>query len=315
MQETKFLLPQDRLKEKLGKQDFDYDMEEVFEPVTAKQAETTENQEQLSEKQLQTLRASSQTITQAIGQQTQGFVQAIRESSIPLNKNLQKSINEGIQKYNEITNRNNQVLTNLVNSNTVDSSIVKTVSILPNDKIRSQFNLEPVEGSSNLFITNLTNPQQVIIKGSTMIFPNCNTYIMNQPRLSYFISNTQIDKEIQNVKLIYNFLKDMNYDLNDGDKKSSRYTIIEYLFQPQFGSELDRYSDLHTPSRSKSPIYLFLPSDPNELVDQLKLIALENVGGNDNPMLSEQIIAIVDKLLEYECITTNQPQKITSSFS
>ena len=315
MQETKFLLPQDRLKEKLGKQDVDYDMEEVFEPVTAKQAETTENQEQLSEKQLQTLRASSQTITQAIGQQTQGFVQAIRESSIALNKNLQKSINEGIQKYNEITNRNNQVLTNLVNSNTVDSSIVETVSILPNDKIRSQFNLEPVEECSNLFITNLTNPQQVIIKGSTMIFPNRNTYIMNQPRLSYFISNTQIDKEIQNVKLIYNFLKDMNYDLNDGDKKSSRYTIIKYLFQPQFGSELDRYSDLHTPSRGKSPIYLFLPSDPNELVDQLKLIALEKVGGNDNPMLSEQIIAIVDKLLEYECITTNQPQKITSSFS
>ena len=60
--------------------------------------------------------------------------------------------------------------------------------------------------------------------------------------------------------------------------------------------------------------YIFLPSDPDELVDQLELIVLEKVGGNDNPMLCEQIIAIVDKLLEYECITTNEHQNIHSTF-
>ena len=51
--------------------------------------------------------------------------------------------------------------------------------------------------------------------------------------------------------------------------------------------------------------YIILSSDPGEVVDQLKLVMLEKVGGNDNPMLSEQIVAIADKLLEYECITTN----------
>ena len=60
---------------------------------------------------------------------------------------------------------------------------------------------------------------------------------------------------------------------------------------------------------------IFLPSDPDELVDQLKLLYFEKVGGNDNPMFSEQIVAIIDKLLEYECITTNQHQNISSSFS
>ena len=169
-------------------------MEEVFEPVTEKQAEATENRKQLSGKQLQTLRDSSQTTTQAI-----------RESSDALNKNLQKSIEEGIQEFDEITNRIIQVLNNLVNSNTVDSSIVKTVSKLLNDKNRSQFNLEPVEASSNLFTINHTNPQQVIIKGSTMTFQNRNTYNLNDPDLSYFITKTQIDKNIQNVNLIYNF--------------------------------------------------------------------------------------------------------------
>ena len=37
-------------------------------------------------------------------------------------------------------------------------------------------------------------------------------------------------------------------------------------------------------------------------------MVLDKVGGNDNPMLNEQIIAITDKDLEYECITTNQNQ-------
>ena len=129
LQETKSLLHKERLKEKLGKQDFHYDMEELFEPVTFKQHE-------LSEKQIQALRdstrAASQTTVQAIENQTQ----AIRESSNALNNNLQKSIKEGTQEYDEIPNRNNQLLTSLVNSNQVDSIIVKTVSNLLNDKTK-----------------------------------------------------------------------------------------------------------------------------------------------------------------------------------
>ena len=72
------------------------------------------------------------------------------------------------------------------------------------------------------------------------------------------------------------------------------------MLQPQIGSGLN---------------FVFLPSDQDELVDQLKIIVLEKEGGNDNPMLSEQIIAIADKLLQYQCITTNQHQNLISTFS
>ena len=61
--------------------------------------------------------------------------------------------------------------------------------------------------------------------------------------------------------------------------------------------------------------YAFLPSDADELADQLKLIVLEKVGGIDIPMLSEQIVAIADKLLEDESITTNQHQNTVSVFT
>ena len=303
LQESKSLLKAERLKEKLGKQDFHYDMEEVFEPVTENQKKSQNQTKLESEKQLQALRDSTQTTTQAI-----------REWSNALNKNLQKSIEE----YDEITYRDNQLVTDLVNSNQVDSTIIKTVSNLLNDKNKSQFSLEPVtqsafgEGNQNLFTINPTNPQQVLIKGSTIIFENGNTYNLNDPDLQYFMTNTQIDKEIHNENPIHSFLNDMKYNLNYGDKKSKRYYFIKDL--------INQYKYQHIPYQlsqlgSGFNQYVFLPSDPDELVDQLKLLYFEKVGGNDNPMLSEQIIAIADKLLQYQCITTNQHQNLVSTFT
>ena len=348
LQETKSLVHKERLKEKLGKQDFHYDLEEVFEPVTTKQVESNEKQ------------------LQAIENQTR----AIEHN----NNTLQNSIKEGIKQYNEITNHNaelrNQLLTSLVNSNQVDSSIVKTVSNLLNDKNKSQFSLEPIEGyphsSTNLCTINPHNPQQVLIKGSTMTFENGNSYNLNDPDLQYFITNTQFDKQINNWDSIYNFLNDMKYDLNYGDKKSIRYQFIKELYSRyQLQGYTQGFAQGHTQgfagssaqdytqgfagssaqahdlqgfagsstqgqsreatqgftgsglngeySRSSTQQYIFLPSDPDELVDQLKLLYFEKVGGNDSFLINEQIIAIIDKLLEYECISPSQHQNIRSS--
>ena len=282
LQETKSLLHKERIKEKLGKQDFHYDMEEVFEPVTENQ---TKHQE-LSEKQIQALRDSTQTTTQAIENQTR----AIEHSSDILNKNLQKSIKEGIQEYDEITNRNNQLLTIFVNSNQVDSSIIKTVSNLFNTK--SQFSSEPIEGYPNSLTINPNNPQQVLIKGSTMTFENGHSYDLSDPDLQYFITNTQFDGEINNLDTIYSFLIDIKYNINYGDKKSTRYYFIEELYSRfHWGTTVDNNqlqgfteSGLHTQDSTRSYAqgstqqFIFLPSDPNELVDQLKLLYFEKVG-------------------------------------
>ena len=131
---------------------------------------------------------------QAIDKQTQGFVQAIENQTRAIEHNndtLQNSIKEGIKRYNEITNHNaelrNQLLTSLVNSNQVDSSIVKTVSNLLNDKNKSQFSLEPItQDNPNLFTIHPHNPQQVLIKGSTMTFESGNSYDLSNPDLQYF---------------------------------------------------------------------------------------------------------------------------------
>ena len=140
----------------------------------------------------------------------------------------------------------------------------------------------------------------------------------------------------------------MKYDLNYGDKKSTRYQFIKELYsryqlqgytqgfaqgqsqsytreamQGFTGSGLreatqsyanGEYSRSYARSSTHSPAqqYIFLPSDPDELVDQLKLLYFEKVGGNDSFLINERIIAIIDKLLEYECISPSQHQNMQS---
>ena len=245
-------------------------MEEVIEPITENQKQNQTKQKELSEKQIQALRDSTQTTTQAIENQTR----AIEHSSDILNKNLQKSIKEGIQEYGEITKRNNKLLTNLVNSNQVDSSIIKTVSKLLNTK--SQFSLKPTKGYPNLFTFNPHNPQQVLIKGSTMTFENGHSYDLSDPDFQYFITNTQFDIEINNLDTIYSFLIDIKYNINYGDKKSTRYYFIKELYSRyHWGNTIDNKqlqgfagSGLHSYTQGSTQQYNFLPSDPNEFVDQ-----------------------------------------------
>ena len=186
---------------------------------------------------------SNEKQLQAIDKQTQGVTQAIENQTRAIehnNNTLQNSIKEGIKQYNEITNRHaeanaeaiaelhNQLLTSLVNSNQVDSSIVKTVSNLLNDKNKSQFSLEPItQDNPNLFTINPHNPQPVLIKGSTMTFENGNSKDLSNPDLQYFITNTQFDTPINSWDSFYTFLNDMKVDLNYGDKNQSDINLLK----------------------------------------------------------------------------------------
>ena len=124
-----------------------------------------------------------------------------------------------------------------------------------------------------------------------------NIYDLNDPDLQHFITNTQFDRQLQNVNTIFNFLNDMNYNIYYWDKKSMRYYFIKDLIKQYYqqyaalstelstqlpnqmqgyaGSGLDgeaARSYARSNSQSYTNQYVFLPSDPDELVDQLKLL-------------------------------------------
>ena len=55
---------------------------------------------------------------------------------------------------------------------------------------------------------------------------------------------------------------------------------------------------------------IFLSSDPDELCARLKLLLHEIHAGNNSDIINQEIVAIVDKLLEYKCITKKQHKQI-----
>ena len=84
-----------------------------------------------------------------------------------------------------------------------------------------------------------------------------NTYDLNNQDLQYFITNTQLDREIQRRNLLFSVVNDLKYNINYGDNKSKRHYFIEDL-------------------------------NPEELVDQFKLIVFLKVRGNDNLMFTRK---------------------------
>ena len=55
---------------------------------------------------------------------------------------------------------------------------------------------------------------------------------------------------------------------------------------------------------------IFLSSDPNELCYRLKLLLQEKHADNNSNIINDEIISIIDKLLEYKCISKKQHKQI-----
>ena len=107
--------------------------------------------------------------------------------------------------------------------------------------------------------------------------------------------NVDLDS-LQDKKQMYDFAKEMNFDLKAIGEKSTRdTTLINLLNSPSL-----------MVSDSGISKTIFLSSDPNELCDRLKLLLQKKHGGNKSNIIDEEIVVIVDKLLKDEGISRKQ---------
>ena len=60
---------------------------------------------------------------------------------------------------------------------------------------------------------------------------------------------------------------------------------------------------------------IFLSENPNELCDRLRLFLQEKHGGNMSNIINDETVAIVDKLLEYKCISKKQHKQILIKYN
>ena len=105
---------------------------------------------------------------------------------------------------------------------------------------------------------------------------------------------------LQDKKLMYDFAKEMHFNLNAPGKKSTRdRKLIKLLNSPGLMVSASGVSKT-----------IFLSSDPDELCDRLKLLLQKKNAGNNSDIINEEIVAIVDILLEYKCISQKQHTQI-----
>ena len=105
---------------------------------------------------------------------------------------------------------------------------------------------------------------------------------------------------LSDKKLIYDFAKEMNFDVKAQSKKSTRdRTLLKLTKSPGL-------------LISASGIWktIFLPPDPNEICNRLKLLIEEKQAEKNSDIIDEELIAKVDKLLEYECLPKKQHKPI-----
>ena len=102
---------------------------------------------------------------------------------------------------------------------------------------------------------------------------------------------------LQDKKLLYDFAKEKIFDMKAQGNKSTRdRTLMKSLKSPAIMA-----SGIST---------VFLSSDPDELCNRKNFLLQEKLAGNNSEFINGKIVAIVDKLLEYKCISKKQHKHI-----
>ena len=105
---------------------------------------------------------------------------------------------------------------------------------------------------------------------------------------------------LSDKELMSEFVKEMYFDIRAPGNKSTRdRTLIKLLKSPGLM--------ICASGVSKT---IFLSSDPDGLCNRLKIILQEVQAGNNSNISNDEIIAIVDKLLDYKCISKKQHKQI-----
>ena len=151
----------------------------------------------------------------------------------------------------------------------------------------------------NDFLINEGTP--VTIFSNMLTFRDSNKSFQLDGDLLEFITNYDFNVSHSNPKdqkLIYEFGKEMNFVIKQKGRKSDRDKSMMKFFE--------------SPAIMASGISktIFLSSDPNEHCDRIKLLLQEKQAGNNSDIINQEIVAIVDKLLEYKCISKKQHKQI-----
>ena len=214
-----------RLQDTFGKQNFHGDMKKVFEPAT----KSIEN--------------NSQNITKTIA-----------ETSLKNNQ--------------AIKNLNNKLLEIMKVRGILAAYLMSPLSKITNPENTSQFKLVKDHNSNRVNDLLMKNKIPFTLYGNMLNFRDTNKQYELKGDLLEMITYSKFNVDLASLsgkKLMYDFAKEMHFDLNAPGNKSTRdRKLIKLLKLPGL-----------IVSASGVSKTIFLSSDPNQLCDRLKLLLQE----------------------------------------
>ena len=105
---------------------------------------------------------------------------------------------------------------------------------------------------------------------------------------------------LSDKKLMYDFAKEMLFDIRAPGRKSTRDSTL---------IKLPKSQGLMVSASGVSKA-IFLSSDPDEFCNRLRLLLQGKQAGNNSDIINEEIVAIVDNLLEYKCLSKKQHKQL-----
>ena len=226
----------------------------------------------------------------------------------PVTKSFENTSQDITKTITETSLKNNQALENvniklleIMNDRGILASyLLSPLSKITNPENTSQFKLVKDHNSNRVNDLLMKNKIPITLYGNILTFRDTGKKFELTGDLLEMITNSKYNANLASLadkKLMYDFAKEMNFDLKAVGKKSTRYkTLIKLLESPAI--------------MASGVTTIFLSENPDELCNRLKLLLQEKQAGNNSDKINDEIVAIVDKLLEYKCISKKEHKQI-----
>ena len=239
----------------------------------------------------------------------QNFHEDMKKVFEPVTKSIKDVSEEVTKTMTENSIKNNQALENLYNKlleimndrGILASYLMTLLSKITNLEKTSQFRLVKDSNSNRVNDLKINKTISITLHDNLLTFHDTIKVLKGDLLKMITNNNYNVDlASLQDKKLLYDFAKEMNFDMKAQGRKSTRdRTLINLLKSPSLIVSASGFSKT-----------IFLSSDPDELCNRLKLLLPEKQAGNNSKIINEEIVAIVDKLLEYKWISKKQHKQI-----
>ena len=263
---------------------------------------------------------------------------------------LTENQNEVLSTQNALLSQTNKALEdqNALTQDLIDQDLSKAVWS-PSQKLQQivqqmsaqtdpQLKLIIVDANKNIFIMN----NHLIRFTNESILIGNNEYRLTDGLIK-FLTSKNVSRENIDVEQVRNFLRDIDYSLGKTDKKSVRYKSIKSVLssgawkpsassspipnlierEPSVDSESEEQlnttlyedvqgEDTYISGNGLQQTYVFLPSDPDFLLDRLYILIAESSAGNNNVL--DEILAIGEELHRQKEVTDEEYQNFLTNF-